>query len=129
MYQSATALVIEDSAPLRTMLSACLRQLGFEVTALPHGENVVEIARELQPRLICLDLMLPDICGLELCEMLRGCEETAGIPILITSARSTPQDRAYAEMAGADDYLIKPIDPTVLAERVRQLLNRRPVRS
>jgi DNA-binding response OmpR family regulator len=122
MNAPATALLVEDCAALRMLTTATLRQLGMEVTALPGGEGVVEVAREIRPRVIVLDLMLPDVCGLEVCEALRACEETADIPILVISARSTPQDRAFAEIAGADDYLVKPITPTALAERVRRLL-------
>lgn len=107
------------------MLAAYLRQMGFEVTALDRGDDAASVARELRPQLICLDLMLPGVCGLDVCEQLRRAEETADTPILITSARNMPQDRVFAEMAGADEYLSKPINPTTLAECVRQLMQRK----
>jgi DNA-binding response OmpR family regulator len=125
MTASPIALVVEDSEPLRAVISAYLRQLGFEVTALASGDDAVEVARELRPQLVCLDLMLPNVSGLEVCDRLRQAEETADTPVLITSARDTPQDRLNAELAGADDYLVKPIQATALAERVRRLLQRR----
>ena len=125
MTSSPLALVVEDSDVYRILLSAHLRQLGFDVTALESGDNAAEVARELKPDLICLDLMLPGVGGYDVCAELRAAPETADTPILITSARTTPQDRAFAELAGADDYLAKPVRPTELAESVRRLLQRK----
>ncbi len=125
MNAQPVALVVEDTEMLRVLLSTHLRQLGFEVTALESGERAADVARELRPDLVCLDLMLPGVGGLEVCEQLRSSDETSRIPILITSARDMPQDRAFAEVAGADDYLIKPIDPITLAESVRRLVQRK----
>ena len=127
MHAPPIALIVEDSALLRTTLSANLRQLGFEVTALERGDDAVNVARELRPHLVCLDLMLPGVGGLDVCEQLRGSEETAHTPILITSARNMPQDRMFAEMAGADDYMVKPIQPAAFAESVRRLMLRKRV--
>jgi len=125
MTPAPLALLVEDTDIYRLILSAYLRQLGFEVTALESGESAAEVARELKPDLICLDLMLPGVGGYEVCAELRAAPETADTPILITSARATPQDRAFAELAGADDYLTKPFLPTELAESVRRLLRRK----
>jgi len=122
MTTAPLALVVEDSDMSRILLSAHLRQIGFDVTALESGDHAAEVARELKPDLICLDLMLPGVCGFDLCAELRTMPETQDTPILITSARATPQDRAFAEMAGADDYLAKPVLPVELAEAVRRLL-------
>lgn len=118
------ALVVEDAPELRVVLSAHLRQLGFEVTALGSGDKAADVAKDIRPDLVCLDLMLPGVCGLEVCERLREIEETAHTPILITSGRDMPQDRVFAELAGADEYLTKPIDPMTLAESVRRLMQR-----
>lgn len=127
MTDQPIALIVEDSAFLRSILAAHLRQLGFQVTALEKGESAAAVARHLRPQLICLDLMLPGVCGLEICEQLRSAEETAHTPILITSARSMPQDRVFAEQVGADDYITKPIHPAALAECVRRLMVRKRV--
>jgi DNA-binding response OmpR family regulator len=121
----ATVLIVEDTPELQRFLSACFRRMGFEVLTAREGEGALEIACRVRPDLISLDLMLPNVCGLEVCERLKRDPETADIPVLITSGRTSPQDRAEAEIAGADDYLMKPIDPLELASRVRALLDRK----
>jgi len=122
---NATVLIVEDTPELQRFLSACFRRMGFDVVSAREGEVAVEIALRILPDLICLDLMLPNICGLEVCERLKRSPSTAGIPVLIISSRTSPQDRAEAEISGADDYLMKPIDPRELAVRVRALLDRK----
>ena len=72
MTSSPLALVVEDSDVYRILLSAHLRQLGFDVTALESGDNAAEVARELKPDLICLDLMLPGVGGYDVCAELRA---------------------------------------------------------
>jgi len=123
--KQATVLIVEDTPELQRFLSACFRRMGFAVLSARDGEAALEIARRTLPDLVSLDLMLPNVSGLEVCERLKGAPETADIPVLITSARTSPQDRAEAEIAGADDYLMKPIDPVELAQRVRALLDRK----
>jgi DNA-binding response OmpR family regulator len=118
------ALVVERSVPLRLHLAAALRQLGFDVTTLAAGEAVYDEARRLTPSLICLDQSLPDIGGVELCERLRHMPETAAAGIIMMSTRRSPVDRAQAELAGADEYLAKPFDMTMFAERARRLTRR-----
>jgi len=118
------ALVIEDAPELRLVLSAQLRRLGFEVRALSDGDHAVAVAQEFCPDIVCLDLMLPNLCGLEVCEALRSTPQTAGVPIVVTSARTSPQDRAHAELAGADAYLTKPVGTDALAATVQALLGR-----
>ena len=122
---NATVLIVEDTPELQRYLSACFRRMGFDVVSAREGEVAVEIAARMLPDLICLDLMLPNVCGLEVCERLKRLPATRGIPVLIVSSRTSPQDRAEAEIAGADDYLMKPIDPAELAARVRALLDRK----
>lgn len=119
------ALLVEDAPDLRAVMTACLRQMGFDVVALRDGESAFDTARESQPMLVCLDLVLPNVGGLEVCERLKRSPETAHIPVVITSARTSPQDRATAERLGADDYFTKPITPRVFIDRVRELLERR----
>jgi DNA-binding response OmpR family regulator len=119
------ALIVEDQPELRMMLTAALRHAGFDVTALPDGDAAVAETVRLQPDLVCLDIVLPNIGGLEVCESLRAHPLTARIPILMTSARGSALDRADAEQAGADDFAVKPLDPLTIGVRARALIERR----
>lgn len=116
------ALVVEDMPELRALFSAVLRQAGFRVTTLEDGVGVVEEATRLQPDLICLDVVMPSVCGLDVCEQIRRTPATCDIPVLVMSVRGTPQDRANAELAGASAYLTKPVHPAELGQRARALL-------
>lgn len=118
------ALVVEDMPELRMMFGAVLRQAGFRVITLEDGHAVVDEAKRLQPDLICLDVVMPSVCGLDVCEQIRHTTATSEIPVLVMSVRSSPQDRANAELAGATAYLTKPVDPAELGQRARALLNR-----
>lgn len=122
MYHTPTALVIDDSPIVRTMLSALLRRQGLSVTAVRDGEAGFAHAVAHKPSIICLDLMLPNACGLEVCRRLRQTPETARTPVVIVSARPYPQDRAAAIEAGADAYLRKPCDGAQVEATVRTLL-------
>ncbi|MCX5762515.1 MAG: response regulator [Gemmatimonadetes bacterium] len=118
------ALVVEDMPELRLLFSAVLRQAGFRVETLEDGNNVLAEAIRLRPDLICLDVVMPSVCGLDVCEQIRYTPATMDIPVLMMSVRSTPQDRANAELAGASGYLTKPVHPAELGQRARALLKR-----
>lgn len=122
MSHSPVALVVDDSPELRLLMSSLCRNLGLQVVAVHDGESALAAASEAPPDIVCLDLMLPTVSGLEVCERLKSQPATAHVPVLIASARPYPQDRVEAEMAGADAYLTKPIDPEVFATKVRSLL-------
>jgi two-component system phosphate regulon response regulator PhoB len=116
------ALIVEDAPTVRLILTAQLRKLGFDVVALSDGDAVLAAAHRNAPALVCLDLMLPNVCGLEVVEQLRADPATRTVPIIITSSRRTPQDRVNAETAGADAYLLKPFDQATLETQVRALV-------
>jgi two-component system phosphate regulon response regulator PhoB len=118
------AMVVEDMPELRLMFSSALRQAGFRVTTLEDGHTVVDEATRLQPDVICLDVVMPSVCGLDVCEQLRRTPATSEIPVLVMSVRSAPQDRANAELAGASAYLTKPVHPVELGQRARALAAR-----
>jgi two-component system phosphate regulon response regulator PhoB len=115
-------LVIDDAPELRLLVEAYLRALGLTVTALASGQHALETARRERPALIVLDIMLPNVCGLDLCEQIRRDPELAETPVILMSARISPRDRANAELAGASLFLPKPIQPAELAECVARLL-------
>lgn len=116
------ALVVDDSPELRLFLGALFSQLGLEVVTARDGETALTMAREHRPDIVCLDLMLPTVSGLEVCSRLKADPRTAGAPVIMVSARSFPQDRAAADLAGAAAYLIKPVDRHEFSAQVRSLL-------
>lgn len=122
MTKTPVALVVDDSPELRLLVSSLCRNLGLEVVAVRDGETALTVASQTPPDIVCLDLMLPTLSGLEVCERLKALPETANVPVLVASARPYPQDRANAEMAGADAYVTKPIDPQIFSTHVRSLL-------
>lgn len=117
-----TALLVEDDPDLRGQLRIALEGLGLEVTEAASGRQAVDALAEGAPDLVVLDLMLPEVSGFELCELIRSAPPLQHVPVLVTSARGLPQDRAEAEDCGADEYLIKPFTQRELASAVRRLL-------
>lgn len=122
MHKSPVALVVDDSPELRLVLSSLFKHMGLDVVTARDGETGLVLARERRPDIVCLDLMLPVLCGLDVCERLKRSPETEDIPVLIVSARRYPQDRADARKVGADGYLTKPVDRNEFAVQVRSLL-------
>ena len=118
------ALIVEDMPELRIMFSSALRQAGFRVVTLEDGHAVVAEALRLRPDVICLDVVMPSVCGLDVCEQIRSTPTISHTPVLVMSVRSSPQDRANAELAGATAYLTKPVHPVEFGQRARALLNR-----
>jgi DNA-binding response OmpR family regulator len=115
-------LLIEDDARLAEMVSEYLGEAGFRVSVAPLGRAGLErLAREPFDALV-LDLMLPDMDGLELCRQLRAKSDT---PVLMLTARGDAADRIVGLEIGADDYLPKPFEPRELLARLRAILRRR----
>ena len=115
-------LVVEDEARIASLISRTLRLEGYQVEVAPNGETALEKAISNPADLVVLDVMLPDIDGLEVCRQLRmaGCDE----PILMLTAKDAISDRVAGLDAGADDYLVKPFAFDELLARVRALLRR-----
>jgi two-component system phosphate regulon response regulator PhoB len=99
-----------------------LVQAGVEVEEASDGAEALDAIRRAQPDLLVLDLMLPGLSGMEVCRRLRSCTDTAGLPILILSARAAPSDKAEGLALGVDDYVTKPFSPRDLLARVMALL-------
>jgi two-component system phosphate regulon response regulator OmpR len=115
-------LLIEDDPRLAAMVSEYLGEAGFHVsTAAGGGAGLEQLGREPYDALV-LDLMLPDIDGLEVCRKLRA---TSDIPVLMLTARGDTMDRVVGLEVGADDYLPKPFEPRELLARLRAILRRR----
>ena len=127
MYKPPVALVVDDAPELRLVFTSLFKSLGATVLTARDGETGLALAREQRPDILCLDLMLPTVGGLEVCRQLKADPQTAGIPVLIVSARRMPQDRAEARRAGADAYLTKPVSRDEFLTLVRSLLWQRQV--
>ena len=119
--RQADVLLVEDDQRLADLTAAYLEQNGFSVIIEQRGDCVLERFRQMQVRLVILDLMLPGLDGMEVCKQLRTI--FAG-PILILTAISTDIDQVIGLESGADDYVVKPAEPVVLLARVRALLRR-----
>jgi two-component system phosphate regulon response regulator PhoB len=118
-------LIIEDDSSLTDVLDYNLRQAGYEVLVARDGKSGVSAARRETPDLVILDLMLPEIDGLDVCKQLRSDPLLKNVLVLMLTARSEESDQLVGFSAGADDYVTKPFSVKVLLERVRALLRRR----
>jgi len=101
-----------------------LKQAGYEVATAADGAEALKKSRELLPGLVILDLMLPEMDGLEVCKILRREPATASMPILMLTAKAAEIDRVLGLELGADDYLTKPFSPRELVLRVKKILSR-----
>ena len=117
-----TGLVIEDYRSERLLLKRQLHRLSFHVLEAADGKTAIRRLAESPLDLVCLDLMLPDMSGLQICELIRRSPRHADVPVLVLSARTLPEDRAQAEQAGASAYLVKPFEWDVFNAEVRRLL-------
>ena len=115
-------LVVEDDARLADMLLEYLGQAGFHVTVAPTGRTALERASADEFDAIVLDLMLPDLDGLDVCRQLRTTSDT---PVLMLTGRGDAIDRIVGLEIGADDYVPKPFEPRELLARLRAILRRR----
>jgi len=122
----ARILVVEDEADIRQVLAYNLGQAGHEVLAAERGAAGLALAHEAHPDLILLDLMLPDISGLEICRNLKRDPAMKAIPVIMLTARSEEIDRVVGFELGADDYVVKPFSVRELILRIAAVLRRAP---
>jgi len=116
-----TVLVVEDEASIASFVSLYLKNAGYDVRAVTTGSAALTQVAAEQPALIILDLMLPDIDGIEICRRVR---KTSDVPILMLTARDEDVDKIIGLEVGADDYLTKPFNPRELVARVKSILRR-----
>jgi two-component system phosphate regulon response regulator PhoB len=122
----ARILVVEDEADIRQILAYNLGQAGHEVLATDRGGPALTMVREQRPDLVLLDLMLPDISGLEVCRGLKSDASLRAIPVVMLTARSEEIDRVVGFELGADDYVVKPFSVRELLLRIQAVLRRSP---
>jgi len=119
-------LVVDDEPEAVELVEFNLKQAGYDVVTAADGAEALKKARTVLPGLVLLDLMLPEVDGLEVCKMLRRDPATAGIPIIMVTAKAAEIDRILGLELGADDYITKPFSPRELVLRVKKMLQRGP---
>jgi DNA-binding response OmpR family regulator len=116
-----TILIVEDETIVRETLAEALETEGFRVVAAADGREALEVFRAEQPDLVLLDLMLPELSGVEVCRIIRA---ESGVPIVMLTARDSELDKVVGLELGADDYVTKPFSLRELTARIRALLRR-----
>ena len=117
-------LVVEDERDLQEVIGYNLRELGYDVVVSERGAPAPGLAVEQRPDLVLLDLMLPDISGLEVCRSLKSNPATRTIPVVMVTAKNAEVDRVVGFELGADDYVVKPFSVRELLLRVQAVLRR-----
>lgn len=117
-------LLVEDDSNLVELVSYNLEKEGFDIVRTGDGEEALVLAEEEKPDLIVLDWMIENLSGIEVCRRLRRQPTTAGLPIIMLTARAEEADRIRGLETGADDYVTKPFSPRELVARVRAVLRR-----
>jgi len=117
-------LVVEDDRNISKLIVYNLQSEHYDANCLYDGSQVVEFVRTSRPDLIILDLMLPEVDGLEICHTLKNDQATKGIPIIMLTAKGEEMDMVVGLQMGADDYIPKPFSPRVLVARIKAMLRR-----
>src|SRR5256885_10642640 len=123
MAQAAntSVLVVEDESSIASFVALYLKNAGYAVRTVANGSDALTHVAAESPSLIVLDLMLPDIDGIEVCRRIR---KSSDVPILMLTARDEAVDKIIGLEVGADDYLTKPFNPRELVARVKSILRR-----
>jgi len=117
-------LVVDDETDILELVEFNLMKQGFRTISAKDGEQALQLARNVKPDAIILDLMLPGISGLEVCRSLKSDKNTRDIPIIMLTARGEEEDIVKGLETGADDYVTKPFSPKVLVARLKSVLRR-----
>jgi two-component system, OmpR family, alkaline phosphatase synthesis response regulator PhoP len=122
--QKNRILIVDDEQDITEFVSYNLKKEGFEVFSVNNGKVAIDKAREILPDLILLDIMMPEMDGIETCEKIRAIDELKLTMIAFLTARSEDYSQIAGFEAGGDDYITKPIRPKVLISRINALLKR-----
>jgi DNA-binding response OmpR family regulator len=117
-------LVAEDDHDIAELISHYLKKAGWTTHVVPAGDQALAYIRNHPVDVVILDLMLPGMGGLDVCQALRGDKATAGVPVIMLTARAEESDRIRGLEIGADDYVAKPFSPNELVARVRAVTRR-----
>ncbi len=119
-----SVLIVEDEEDIRELVSYHLLKEGYQVSSVASGEEAIKVAEQQMPDLILLDVMLPGMDGMTVCQRLRAAPKTADVAIVMLTAKSEEADIIRGLNLGATDYVTKPFSPRVLLARVRAVLRR-----
>jgi DNA-binding response OmpR family regulator len=119
-----SVLVIDDERDVIELVRYNLEKSGFDVLAARDGKSGLAAAKASPPDLVLLDLMMPEMDGLEVCRSLRKEPKTARVPVIMLTAKASEADRVVGLEMGADDYIVKPFSPRELVARVKAVLRR-----
>lgn len=122
--QAKKILVVDDEPDILEFLQYNLKKEGYQVLLAVDGKQAIAVAEKERPNLILLDIMMPELDGVEACRVLRGKKEFADTPIAFLTARDEDFSQITALDVGGDDYITKPIKPRVLVSRINALLRR-----
>ena len=117
-------LVIEDDRDISELIAYNLEREGYEIACLYDGSQAIDFVHKRKPELIILDLMLPEVDGIEICRALKSDANTKHIPIVMLTAKSEEADVVVGLQMGADDYIPKPFSPKVLVARIKAMARR-----
>ena len=122
--EGGTVVLVVDDSPTETHIFVnALTRAGFGVETAPNGEEGVRMARRLHPDVILMDVVMPVLNGFQATRQLQRDPQTADIPIIIITTKDQETDKTWGMRQGALDYLVKPVDPDVLVERIRMALS------
>src|SRR5688572_4245251 len=121
-------LIVEDETDIRDMLAYNLKQEGYDVATVDTGGAALDEVNQFSPDLVVLDLMLPDISGVEVCRRIRGRDAAPQPAVIMLTAKGEEIDRVVGFEVGADDYVVKPFSVRELVLRVRARLQEVPAR-
>jgi DNA-binding response OmpR family regulator len=120
----ARLLIADDERDVRELIIFALRFAGYEVQGVSNGEDLLSLVKENMPDLIIMDVRMPKMNGYEACKILKADSSTSSIPVIFLSARGNDEDVKAGFEAGGIDYILKPISPDKLTEKVDQLLKK-----
>jgi two-component system, OmpR family, alkaline phosphatase synthesis response regulator PhoP len=117
-------LIVDDESPIRELIRFNIEKAGFTAVQAENASQAISLARSEIPGLIILDLMLPDMSGLDVCRVLKSDSSTKHIPVIMVTAKTEDSDIVTGLELGADDYVTKPFSPKVLIARITSVLRR-----
>lgn len=116
-------LIADDEDGIRSLVRMTLESDAYEIIEAADGTEALELARKHHPDLLLLDVMMPGVTGLEVCRMLKSDPGTAGITIVMLTARAQDSDREAGQAAGAESYFTKPFSPVALLRKVDEIFS------